>query len=360
MSGGALLATDLQQAIERCRGTLLVASGSALEPGWVKAEYNSSMDERANHPDFRVVALRLAGANTKELMKGTTWIDVPGKNLDVNTALAIVRSCYPKENWPEPSVARDVYVSCSWRSDDSSSARTACEALVQQGLRLIGDAKDQKGFGSGDRVQRIIASCGALVSIIPFRDEPSARLDGGPYKYMLRELDTAVGLGMPALVIADPRVRREDGSDASWLRMETVATECPGAVASAIETLSEDWETPPRPQYVFLALDLDGAAALPHHHADAVFDSGLVSEPSVRRVQSPSIDLGIVRNHAGAGRYGADDLHLVRTHVVPRRYFTANLRIARARVAQDIAPSWEGKAPLKCRTIKVTFRIVPP
>jgi len=48
LSGGALLATDLQQAIERCRGVLLLASEESLSRGWVKAEYNSAMDERAN------------------------------------------------------------------------------------------------------------------------------------------------------------------------------------------------------------------------------------------------------------------------------------------------------------------------
>jgi hypothetical protein len=47
LSGGALLATDLQNAIERCRGILLLASQESLQHGWVKAEYNSAMDERA-------------------------------------------------------------------------------------------------------------------------------------------------------------------------------------------------------------------------------------------------------------------------------------------------------------------------
>ena len=71
LSGGALLATDLQAAMERCRGMLLVASGESLARGWVKAEYNSAMDERANYDAFRIVALRLPDANVKDLLKGT-------------------------------------------------------------------------------------------------------------------------------------------------------------------------------------------------------------------------------------------------------------------------------------------------
>src|SRR5262245_24940372 len=77
LSAGALLATDLQKAIERCRGVLLVASDESLARGWVQAEYNSAMDERANHSGFRMVALRMGNANVKELMRGITWIDVP-------------------------------------------------------------------------------------------------------------------------------------------------------------------------------------------------------------------------------------------------------------------------------------------
>src|SRR5262245_61880209 len=70
LAGGALLATDLQTAIERCRAIVLVASEESLGRGWVKAEYNSAMDERANQEAFRVVALRLPNANVKDLLKG--------------------------------------------------------------------------------------------------------------------------------------------------------------------------------------------------------------------------------------------------------------------------------------------------
>ena len=74
LAGGALLATDIQRAIERCRGILLLASGESLNQGWVKNEYNSAMDERANHDAFRIVALRISNANVETLMRGTTWI----------------------------------------------------------------------------------------------------------------------------------------------------------------------------------------------------------------------------------------------------------------------------------------------
>jgi hypothetical protein len=260
LSGGALLATDLQRAIERCRGILLLASEQSLSRGWVKAEYNSAMDERANDDAFRVVALRLAKADVKELIKGTTWIDLPEPHLDVPTALAIIRAFYPGEKLPNPATAHDVFISGSWRGADNQSARTVCRILAELGFRLIGDARDQQGFGS-DRVERIIASCGAFVGIVPFRGEVRANTDDKPYKYFLREMDFAAKLALPSVIIADPRVSRGDGLDQAWLRMDTNTTECPDLIASALEDLWEQWQLPPQPQYIFLATDLDSDAA---------------------------------------------------------------------------------------------------
>jgi len=259
LSGGALLAGDLQQAIERCRAMVILASEQSLSRGWVKAEYNSAMDERANNPDFRIVALRLPKADVKELMKGTSWIDVPEPRLDFRTALAILRAFYPGERLPNPAKARDIFISRSWHRDDGTSARTVCRALAEQGFRLIGDAKDQQGFRTGNRVERIIASCGAFVCILPFR-KPATRQDS-PYKYFLREIDFAAAQSIPSVIIADPQVSRDDGQGEDWLRMETAATECPDVVASTLQNLWDQWQPPPRPKQIFLAMDLDSSAA---------------------------------------------------------------------------------------------------
>jgi len=261
LAGGALLASDLQAAIGRCRGILVVASEESLARGWVKAEYNSAIDERANQDAFRVVALRFPNANVEELLKGTSWIDLPGPNLDADSALAIVGAFYPGEKRPSPATARDIFISCSWQPDDSESARAVCRALVKEGFRLIGDARDQKGFGQGERVERIIGSCGALVGILPFREVESASANERPYKYFIQEMDEAARLGLPTVIVADPRVRRVDGSDAGWVRMETAAKECPPAVSVSLKGLWEQWRDPPAPQYVFCATDLDSDLA---------------------------------------------------------------------------------------------------
>lgn len=262
LAGGALLATDLQAAIERCRAILLVASDESLSRGWVKAEYNAAMDERANHESFRVVALRLPDANVKELLKGTSWIDLPGPRLDADSGLAIIRAFYPGEKRPNPSTARDVYVSGSWQSDDGVSARAVCVALISQGFRLVGDDDDQKAF-SKERVQRIMAGCGSFVCILPFRGVESASANDRPYKYMIQEIDAAAELGLPSIIIADPRVHRVDGSDAGWQRMETGEKECPLALACELRGLWEEWRAPHVPPYIFCAMDLDSEASRP-------------------------------------------------------------------------------------------------
>ena len=261
LAGGSLLATDLQAAIERCRGILLVASEESLARGWVKAEYNSAMDERANHDAFRVVALRFPNANVKELLRGTTWIDLPGFTLDPDSALAILCAFYPGEKRPNPATARDIYISCSWQPDDSASAHAVCLALVEQGFRLIGDARDQKGFGTGQRVERIIASCGAFVGILPFREVESASAVERPYNYFIREMDVAMQLDLPTVIVADPRIRRGDGSDTGWLRMDTQATQCPASVSAKLGGLWEQWRPPPSPQYIFCAMDIGSDSA---------------------------------------------------------------------------------------------------
>ena len=255
LAGGALLATDLQAAIERCRAILLVASDESLSQGWVKAEYNAAMDERANHELFRVVALRLPSANVKELLKGTTWIEMPGFCLDPDTAISIIRALYPGEKRPNPATARDIYISCSWQPDDSESARAVCRDLIEQGFRLIGDDRDQKGFGKGQRVERIIASCGAFVGIVPFREVESACSSERPYNYFVQEMDIAARLNLPQLVVADHRIHRVDGSDAGWLRMDTAATQCPVEVSSKLIALWDQWREPTTRQYVFCAME---------------------------------------------------------------------------------------------------------
>jgi hypothetical protein len=98
--------------------------------------------------------------------------------------------------------------------------------------------------------------------VIPFRDNTdSASANDRPYKYFLTELDLAVKASIPVMVVADPKIRRVDGEDESWLRMDTRESRCPNNVQTALEDLWEQWVKPPRPHYIFLATDLASQSA---------------------------------------------------------------------------------------------------
>ncbi|MGA7409172.1 MAG: toll/interleukin-1 receptor domain-containing protein [Bryobacteraceae bacterium] len=260
MDGGALIGTGLQKAIEQCRGILSLASSDAIQRGWFQDELNVARDERAQSPDFRVILLRIADAKVGELVRPLSWIDVPSTDLTADVAAAILRAFYPGDRRPDPGRSRDVYVSASWQSGDNTSAQAVCRELVTAGFRLIGDAKDQKGFRD-NRLQSIIGSCGAFVAVIPYRGDEKACAAEGPYRYFLRELDLAIAAGMPVIVIADSRVHRSDGDDKTWLRMDTGASACPAEVGGAIQNLWNVWQEPARPHYIFFATDLSAPTA---------------------------------------------------------------------------------------------------
>lgn len=260
MDGGALIGTGLQNAIQQCRGILLLASADAIQRGWVKAEYNLALDESTQSTDFRVIPLRIANADVGELVRGLSWIDVPGTELTADVAAPILRAFYPGDRRPDPRLSRDVYVSASWQAGDNTSAQAVCRALVTAGFRLIGDAKDQKGFRD-NRLQSIIGSCGAFVAVIPYRGDEKACAAEGPYRYFMRELELAVAAAIPVIVIADSRVHRSDGDDKTWLRMDTGASACPAEVGAAIQNLWTVWQEPARPHYIFFATDLSAPTA---------------------------------------------------------------------------------------------------
>lgn len=123
----------------------------------------------------------------------------------------------------------------------------------------MGLSKDQMGFGAGNRIEQIISSCGAFVGIIPFRGEGMAMASEGPYRYFLREVDLARRLGLPTLVIADPRVTPPEEEAGSWLPMQTEANTLPEVVGAPLQSLWDRWRASPHPHYVFCAMDLESA-----------------------------------------------------------------------------------------------------
>jgi hypothetical protein len=253
---GSLLATDLQAAIGDCRSIILIVSGESMSKGWVRNEYNSAIDERANNQDFRIIAIKIGESNTKDLMKGTTWIEIDSPEINAKLAYGLIQGLYPSEKQLLSNRSKDLYVSCSWRPSDATVVKTICSQFVSFGFRLIGDSKDQAGFSNDqDRIERLIRSCGGLLAIIPFRDASS--INDPTYKYFVKEIAIAQSHNIPIAVFLDSRLNSQEN--------ETLIASCsidennidPNLVSSHIERLWDEWIAPPVPHFIFCALDLE-------------------------------------------------------------------------------------------------------
>lgn len=306
MGGGDSIRTVLQRGVEQSRGMLVVGSAEAVESNWVEDELAIAEVERNDSREFRVIPLRISGADVDRFVKGLSWIDLPEPELTEETLFAILRSFYPGERLPEPENSRDVYVSASWDSEEDQSWRGVSTELVSSGFRLVGDAKNQATFDLA-RIEDIINSCGAFVAVVPYRDGVEANSREGPYKYILSEIDLARSLGLPMLVIADPRVHRTDGDDSTWLRMATDDAECPLDVARSIQNLWGLWQRPSAPHYVFLALDLESEAAAKRSSVRKLLER-VTGMPTVigSDITEPPLQDSIIRTIADARLVVAD------------------------------------------------------
>ena len=274
LDGGTSIRGGLTTGIEHCRGMLILGTGEALEKGWVEFEVDVAMDERArSRGDFRVIPLRIGGAPVDRLVRGLSWIDIPAPRLDMSSAAAILRALYPCDRNKDPRTSRDVYVSASWRSEDNASAIAVCRQLQGQGLRLIGDSMDQKGFRT-DRIKTIVASCGAFVGVIPFRNgEVDAFTDRGAYKHFLREIELARSADLPIVVVADDRVHLDDAALGICIYpMRLDAAHCSPEIVAALARLAQDWRKPRTSQYIFFSLALDQPHALLTHPVREVME----------------------------------------------------------------------------------------
>ena len=260
MASGAAIATGLYAGIENCRALIVVGSEAAFRSGWVRKEINVGQDEQATFPEFRIVPIVIANSIPEPELRGISWLKIPEAKLTLDLAIQTLRALYPPTSVPNPRNCRDVYISASWQANDSSSAIAVCRQLAAEGFRLVGDSKTQQGF-SENRIEEIISSCGAMVSIIPFRGQEEMRSDRGCYKYFVKELQAARKLELPTLTFADPKLKAMAGFESDWQNLDTDATEINTENATLIRSLHDLWRPPVLPHYVFLATDLDGDTA---------------------------------------------------------------------------------------------------
>jgi hypothetical protein len=247
-----VIASELPNYISQCQSIILVLSHASVNSGWVKEEYNYAIGQRTRHPKFQIIPIRIDDCPVPGFLETTKWIDIPGGLITLTSVAEILYSFYDFDVSLNLQKTRDIYVSRSWRESEAELPNQVCKALIKAGFRLVGDSEDQAGFEEKDRISSIMSSCGGFVAITPHRGE------GKTSRYIIKEIDLALALGLPGIVISDPDVCPPALPHFKLLRMSV--DQAPNKVpefANAIEDLSEDWHKPVHPHYAFFATDLD-------------------------------------------------------------------------------------------------------
>lgn len=216
-------------------------------------------EEAARHPhhSYRVVVVEL-GASGKA--RGLKTVRAKGPVLSASDAMAVLELLFGAG---DPSPSKSFYYGGGWREPDQGLGQSVLQSLRGLDWRLIGDWPTQRAFDEEiERIEQLIGSCGALVAVLPLRE------DRGTSRYVIREIEIATRLGLPAVVFADERVR----IDPEWrFAVTSVAPELSDAKAFAsryagvLDNLSADWRKPPSGQHVFIGHSEVGTALKPMH-----------------------------------------------------------------------------------------------
>ncbi|WP_410594034.1 TIR domain-containing protein [Amycolatopsis sp. lyj-23] len=259
MPSGATIAQMLPEAIENSRSLLLLMSEESVSRGWVQQEYHTAINHQTQHPDFRIIPLKLDNVKAPGFLQNYSALTLPPSGIDVRSAAGVLRGLYQPATSIDPVNGKNVYVSRGWHQLDEARAGMVCSALTNAGLQLISDSEDHTSWLE-DRIIAEIEGCGAFVAVLPYRPSSAYKTS----KYVLREWALAESRGIPCLAVVDermdlpPDVRDRPGH--LVLGDEELRADR-GSLDDAIETLSEDWIKPKQAPYIFLITDFDPAVA---------------------------------------------------------------------------------------------------
>jgi hypothetical protein len=247
---GARIQQALPAAIEASRAMVLLLSEASVTRGWVEQEYGAAIDHQTLHPGFRIIPVRLDVVEPPGFLKNYSHMTLGPEGLDAAAAAGILKALYQPATPIILAGGRNTYVSRGWHRDDGALAEAVCGALEAAGLQLIGDAEDQPSWVE-ERVARIMQGCGAVAAVLPYRPQSPSTTS----KYVLREWEIALGLGLPCLVIADERVVLPAEVANRPGLVGPAAIDDAGLLEAAADALAEDWALPKTPPYAFYATD---------------------------------------------------------------------------------------------------------
>jgi hypothetical protein len=255
---GEAVATSLGRHLYQCRTLLLVLSKASVQSDWVTEEVNAAMHEMKEAPSFTIIGVRIEECSIPRSwggLRALKWIEAPDGTLSAQSAWDLLASLHPAT--AQKQHLMDVFVSCGWRDREVSFTDAVCAKLARKGIRLIGDAPDQRTFREGDRVRQIMEGCNGYVAILPDRRGPSGAVVGDPYKYFLREMDLANELKLPRLIVCEsreslPEEIRDCSQEISRAELDESGDSWFNA---AIDTLIENAVPPAIPQHAFFAAE---------------------------------------------------------------------------------------------------------
>ena len=257
LGAGAPVVDELVRQVCNSRAFLLVATEKALTKDYVKHEVDIACEQQITQPGFTIIAVRtdpeLDLSTRFPSLRKVSWMSVPEGKLDVAAARRILLALAP--NIPAAPGTRHIYVSCGWGENEEPVTRRVCAPLVARGVRLIGDAQDQKKFGQFDedgaaRVERIMSGCTGHLLILPAR-RPPGKTPEEAYKYFLAEweLGRRLGLARRTFCVSAKLLPTQLQAEAT----EIGTAEEPSAFEPALVELHD--ETEAIAPYVFLATD---------------------------------------------------------------------------------------------------------
>lgn len=258
LEAGARLETALPGGLTSARGVLFAVSQGSAESGWVQNEFALAVHQRAQNPEYRILCLSLDGTQPPDMALTTLWITVPATGLDPAIAAQLLGGLYGEAEGRAESRpgGRELFVSRSWRSAESTLADAVCRRFMRAGYRLVGDAEEQVHTDRDARMRSLIASCGALLAVAPNRAG-----SGRTWKAIEEEVEIAVDLGVPALVVAEPGVALNPRLSERLAVERLFAIDPAGELGDAVftnvvETMAEEFRPPRRRHFVFFATSL--------------------------------------------------------------------------------------------------------
>jgi hypothetical protein len=199
------MASALPAGLSDARAALFFVSETWVGSTWCEDEYNAALQQRRKDRRYRMIGVHIDQCKVPDFLANSRFLEL--STFKASTAAILLRAMAPDPpRWFHGK--RDVYLSRSWRPDESDEPDRVCTALSSEyGFRLIGDAPDQEAYDPKTRVQRIIASCGALVAVFPYRkDSPE---HGYTSEFIAGEASIAAKLDRPFLLLAASGVKLE-------------------------------------------------------------------------------------------------------------------------------------------------------